>query len=431
MVFNIEKALNTKIKLRQKLVRIEHHLKFLIKCKEEEKTPKGLKIQKEIRIIDSPDSHQAKATIEEIFIKAEHEVVGVLIDHYGRVKRDTMEELKSIEMSIENNMDSIRKDEMTPVVRKFQEIMERGECTLASSLEEKRNKKLLQLTSCSLITTPPPSSLLTSSLLTSHAPAHSSPLTGTRRFPRDLRIMKSSARKTTPYKKPKNRPKVNASAGTGWSSPRRVLNKPPAGELGSELKEIKDTLRSLVSRVYNFVESGVCGENASLLVNHGHSVVSGGVLDGLLIGDEMGGGGDQGRIITKKAIEEPDSLANLSDVALTHVETSLLKKGLSFIPTPHKIHSNFVLGESIDLLRDKHKSRFMLPKRSLRLLDCCFEGIKFDISHSTVLNPIPNLTSHEKRAIRGLKNKDICITKADKGDCLMKIINSKLFPNYS
>ena len=80
------------------MVRIEHHLKFLIKCNEKEKTPKGLKIQKEIRLIDSPGNHHAKSTIEKVFINAEQVVVGALIDHYRKVKRDTVEELKSIEV---------------------------------------------------------------------------------------------------------------------------------------------------------------------------------------------------------------------------------------------------------------------------------------------------------------------------------------------
>ena len=74
-----------------------------------------MKIQKEIRITDSPGSHHAKATIEKIFINAEQEVVGVLIDHYRKVKRNTVEELESIEECIKSKMDDIRRAEMTPV----------------------------------------------------------------------------------------------------------------------------------------------------------------------------------------------------------------------------------------------------------------------------------------------------------------------------
>ena len=158
--------------------------------------------------------------------------------------------------------------------------MERGGCSLISSLEEKRNKKLLQLTSCPL--TPP-----SSSLPTSHAPAHSSSVMRTHKFPHNLQVVKSSARKPTPYRKPKDRPKT--SAGTRLSSLRRGLNRPPAREIGSELKEIKETLRSLVSQVYSYVQSGVCSQNASLLIDHGNSVVSVGVSGGLLIDDEIGG----------------------------------------------------------------------------------------------------------------------------------------------
>ena len=78
---NINKALSTKIKLRQRLVRIEHHLKFLLKIYRRKKTPRGLRIQKEIRLIDSPGSHHTKTTIQKIFIDAKQEVVGALIDY--------------------------------------------------------------------------------------------------------------------------------------------------------------------------------------------------------------------------------------------------------------------------------------------------------------------------------------------------------------
>ena len=149
--------------------------------------------------------------------------------------------------------------------------------------------------------------------------------------------MKSSARKLTPYRKPKDRPKT--SAGTRLSSPRRSLNRPPAREIVSELKEIKETLRSLVSQVYSYVNSGVCSQNASLLINQGNSVVSLGVSGGLLIDDEIGE--DQGRDITKNAIEAPKSLANISDVSLTHAETSLLKK--DFLSYRHLIRYIVVL----------------------------------------------------------------------------------------
>ena len=64
---------------------------------------------------------------------------------------------------------------------------------------------------------------------------------------------------------------------------------------------------------------------------------------------------------------------------LTRVETSLHDKGLPFIPSPQNMYSNPAIGESIDILRDKHKSKFVLPTRLRRPLDCYFEGIKYDI----------------------------------------------------
>ena len=90
--------------------------------------------------MDSHDNHRTKSTIHKICMDPEQEVVRALVDYYRRVKSDTMDEIQSIEVSIEMNMDDIRRAEMTPGVRQFQEIMERGECSLRSSLKEKRNK---------------------------------------------------------------------------------------------------------------------------------------------------------------------------------------------------------------------------------------------------------------------------------------------------
>ena len=38
----------------------------------------------------------------------------------------------------------------------------------------------------------------------------------------------------------------------------------------------------------------------------------------------------------------PERVANISDLTLTHVETSLLKKGFSFIPSPRSLHSSSI-----------------------------------------------------------------------------------------
>ena len=53
-------------------------------------------------------------------------MVGVLIEYYKKIKKDAMNKIGSVEVSIENNMDNVRSAEITPVVKRFQEIMERG-----------------------------------------------------------------------------------------------------------------------------------------------------------------------------------------------------------------------------------------------------------------------------------------------------------------
>ena len=81
-----------------------------------------------------------------------------------------------------------------------------------------------------------------------------------------------------------------------------------------------------------------------------------------------------------------DGLLNLSKHELSAAETSLLKKGLSFVPTPQKIaQSNYE--NALTKLCQNYKNRFSLPKRSKRLIDCSFEAIKYDLSNVEVMSP--------------------------------------------
>ena len=60
---------------------------------------------------------------------------------------------------------------------------------------------------------------------------------------------------------------------------------------------------------------------------------------------------------------------------------------------------------------------YSLPARTKRLIDCSFKAIEFDLTQSKTIKPKANLTRKERQALRSLKrNKDIIITKADKGD---------------
>ena len=64
---DLQQALNGKSKLRRQLLNTEHHLQFLKKCAEQEKTPKGLQISKEIRLTESQYTQDTRATIQRMF----------------------------------------------------------------------------------------------------------------------------------------------------------------------------------------------------------------------------------------------------------------------------------------------------------------------------------------------------------------------------
>ena len=121
-----------------------------------------------------------------------------------------------------------------------------------------------------------------------------------------------------------------------------------------------------------------------------------------------------------------DGLLNLSKHVLSTAEALLLRKGLSFVPTPLKVTSP-KFDETLTELCDRYKNRFSLPNRSERLIDCSFEAIRYDLSKAEILQPEPNLTKAERLALRDLKkNKDIVITKADKGDTTVIMDTSHL-----
>ena len=118
----------------------------------------------------------------------------------------------------------------------------------------------------------------------------------------------------------------------------------------------------------------------------------------------------------KTPLKIHDGIANISEHQLTEHETSLLKKGLSFVPTPLKVLST-EHEKTLEELRLRYKNRYSLPTRSERLIDCSFKAISYDLDRLRILQPIQNLSKAERKALYRLKkNKDIIITKIDKGD---------------
>ena len=58
-----------------------------------------------------------------------------------------------------------------------------------------------------------------------------------------------------------------------------------------------------------------------------------------------------------------------------------------------------------------------VPGRANRLLKCAVTAIKYDLDNLSVVSWNPNTMGGQRRALRSLaRNKDIVISKADKGD---------------
>ena len=89
-----------------------------------------------------------------------------------------------------------------------------------------------------------------------------------------------------------------------------------------------------------------------------------------------------------------EGLLNLSKHELSPAEISLHKKGLSFVPSPLKI-PQLNYENALEKLRRKYKSRFSLPNRSQRLIDCTLKLL--DMTYPTQRLYSPYLTLLERR----------------------------------
>ena len=116
---DLQTALSDKLKLRQQLIKTEHHLKFLVKCTEQRKPPKGLKTNNNVRLAETPHSIDTMATIRNIYHKAEHDVCKALIGHHKKSQLGTSKKLKLVDSSIDQHLQH-NTENLTPIVLQFQ-----------------------------------------------------------------------------------------------------------------------------------------------------------------------------------------------------------------------------------------------------------------------------------------------------------------------
>ena len=115
----------------------------------------------------------------------------------------------------------------------------------------------------------------------------------------------------------------------------------------------------------------------------------------------------------------PTNVVNLSGKKLPHADVSLLNKGLSFIPSlcfnKHTVH----LKNDLDTLANNYIDRYTgkISPRPSRILKRTLASITYDLKHIGIDNVPSNVTRAERIALRRLiKDEDLVISKADKGD---------------
>ena len=117
------------------------------------------------------------------------------------------------------------------------------------------------------------------------------------------------------------------------------------------------------------------------------------------------------------------SVINLSCHTPTPDELEVLSLGLSFVPSPRPGHfSNERLRSDFETLREQRISRYTcgVPPASAQVLSSVCSGIEENLARVRVLSSESNLPLHLRKALSNLKgNRDLVISKADKGDAVV------------
>ena len=125
------------------------------------------------------------------------------------------------------------------------------------------------------------------------------------------------------------------------------------------------------------------------------------------------------------------SVINLSQTPLSHDESSVLARGLTFCPTPRRINWSEVSADINDFTRRMrlteyfhdynnasnpnqtnpfhNKSSWTPPTNRDSALNAYIDAIKHDISISNLNHITDNLTSHERQSLRNLKKRRVSL----------------------
>ena len=120
-------------------------------------------------------------------------------------------------------------------------------------------------------------------------------------------------------------------------------------------------------------------------------------------------------------VSKGENVVNLSRHKLAPHELSLLDRGLSFIPSVQRTTTHADLIDDLQVMESKYIDRYVHASertgRADRLLKCCMASIKYDLRSLSIQSLKNNLPPAECRALQRLvKNRDLVISKADKGD---------------
>uniref|UniRef100_A0A5S6R5A3 Reverse transcriptase domain-containing protein n=1 Tax=Trichuris muris TaxID=70415 RepID=A0A5S6R5A3_TRIMR len=108
----------------------------------------------------------------------------------------------------------------------------------------------------------------------------------------------------------------------------------------------------------------------------------------------------------RRTTPQKEAVVNLSGLPLSDMETSLLQKGLNFVPTPRSVKYLNIISDIEDSLQ-KVEGNVAVE----------FKGALANLLTEHVYRPRNNLTYRERRTLKELKARDdIVITKADKGN---------------